>query len=132
MDDNEARAALAAEVDRPYTTRFTVQACVEASSEVEAQKRAMTWGMDNLSETTTITPGVVVFDPCPAPGLIPVSLTGTLNFIGTSQAAAEEKVREVLERAGKMDISLGVHMGAYQITPIPEDLDELAAAVSTV
>jgi len=43
-----------------------------------------------------------------------------------------EKVREVLERAGKMDISLGVHMGAYQITPIPEDLDELAAAVSTV
>ena len=120
------------EQTRPYTTFFSVAVCVKAETQAEAEDRAVTWGMDNLSETVVLTPGVAVLDEC-EPGLLPVSLTGSLNFIGPSQQAVDEKVRDTLEAVRRADPSFFVKMGDYRLLPLPpEDHDKTAAAITTV
>lgn len=121
------------ETTRPYVTAFTVEVCVQTDGgEVDAQKRAMAWGIDNLSETTTITPGAAVLPSCEGPNQFPVSLTGTLNFIGPSQTAVDEKVRETLEAVRRQQPSYFVHMGDFRLAPVPEDPAKIASAASTL
>jgi hypothetical protein len=75
---------------------------------------------------------VAVLDPC-APGLHPVSLTGSLNFIGPSQEAVDEKVRATLEAVRRANESFFVQMGDYRLLPPPpEDHDKTAAAITTL
>jgi len=131
MENDDIAEGLAHEADRPYVTLFTVEVCVRASDEADAQKRAIAWGVDNLSETTTLTPGVTVLPDC-EPGTHPVSLTGTLSFIGPDHAAVDEKVRETLDAVRRAQPSWFVHMGDFRTAPLPHDESRVASAATTL
>ncbi len=131
MTNDDIADELAHEADRPYVTAFTVEVCVQASDEADAQKRAVAWGVDNLSETVVLTPGVAVLPDC-EPGAFPVSLTGTLNFIGPDQAAVEEMVRETLAAVRGAQPSWFVHLGDFRTVPVPHDDSRVASAASTL
>ncbi len=67
------------------------------------------------------------------PGLLPVSETGSLNFIGPSQQAVDDRVRDTLEAVSRADTSFFVKIGHYRLLPPPpEDHDKTAAAITTV
>ncbi len=131
MTNDDLADNLAHEADRPYITAFTVEVCVRAQDAVDAEKRALAWGVDNLSETIVLTSGAVVLPVC-EPGAFPVSLTGTLNFIGPDQAAVEEMVRETLAAVRRAQPSWFVHMGDFRTAPVPHDETRVANAASTL
>jgi hypothetical protein len=131
MTNDDLVDNLAHEADRPYVTVFTVEVCVRESDAAEAQERALAWGMDNLSETVVLTPGDVVLPDC-EPGTFPVSLTGTLNFIGPDQATVDERVRETLAAVRRAQPSWFVHMGDFRTAPVPYDETRVANAASTL
>jgi hypothetical protein len=111
------------EIDKPYVTTFVGQVCVEAQTQEEAEKKAVAWGMRKLTESVTVTPGAAVVRPC-GRGQLAVPLTGTINFIGPSQAAVDEKVRTLLETVREEGPSLGVAMGDFRIVPQFETNDQ--------
>lgn len=131
MTNDDIADDLAHEADRPYVTAFTVEVCVRAAEAAEAEKRAVAWGVDNLSETVVLTPGAAVLPVC-EPGAFPVSLTGTLNFIGPNQATVDEKVRETLAAVRRAQPSWFVHLGDFRTASRPHDDSRVANAASTL
>ncbi len=110
------------EIDRPHVTTFVGQVCVEAETQAEAEETAVSWAMRKLTESVIVTPDTAVVHPCER-GQFAVPLTGTINFIGPSQAAVDEKVRTLLETVRDEGPSLGVTMGPFRILP-HTDADE--------
>ena len=108
--------ASAEKPDRHFVTEFAGEVCVTAPTEAEAQEKALLWGMRRFTESLTVTPGAAAVHPC-EPGQFAVPLTGTVNFMGPSRAAVEEKVRDLLETVRREGPSLGVTMGPFQIVP---------------
>lgn len=131
MTNNDMVNELAREADRPYVTAFTVELCVRANDAAEAEVRALAWGVDNLSETVVLTSGAVILPVCEV-GAFPVSLTGTLNFIGPNQAAVDEQVRDTLAAVRRAQPSWFVHLGDFRIAPVPHDDNRVANAASTL
>ena len=104
------------EIDKPRVTTFVGQVCVEAQTQEEAEERAVSWAMRKITESVTVTPGTAVVHACER-GQFAVPLTGTINFIGPSQAAVDDKVWTLLETVRNEGPSLGVTMGEFRIIP---------------
>lgn len=110
--------------ERPYTTTFAVQVCVEADSQTEAEKKATQWGMRFLDESAAVpreedgAPFKVEAPPCTA-GRFSVPLVGTVNLMAQSQAEVDARTQETLEQARTGTTAIGITMGGYRIFPGP-------------
>lgn len=112
------------EEDRPYVATFEGVICVAADSPTHAAARAVEWAMTNLSESASVPSAPTPVHPCADASMIPVPLIGTMNFIGPSQEAVNDKVRDKIESARRRDSVQGIEMGPFVVSGGTSHMDE--------
>lgn len=103
------------EEDRPYVTTFAGDLLVTADNEGDAYNRAGTWATQNLTETAAVPEGTVITQQSDGRWRVPI--IGTMNFIGPSQEAVDEKVARHIELPRHMADALdrNIEMGHFYL-----------------
>lgn len=122
-------------VERPFVATFVGELFVEAASEEEARQRAISWGERNLTEDTTSPEDIPLRFLAGSDSSLDrfvVPIAGTMNLMGTSQEAVDEKTIRHIELARHTGPYLHVAMGDFRVySGVPGKEEEGAGGRAT-